>query len=585
MLCGENNIIADSHDCKDKHFFDNFQCLGLFSMISVIISLNLISRLKKMSYICKDIMIRRHSFIKYITSMKKFHFAILWIALLLLSSCSDQTPHLLIVHTNDTHSQIDAAPANDPYTPGQGGMVQRGAIMEAMRAQDPSLLYFDGGDMVQGSPYFNVYKGIMEMKAMNIMGLKASTFGNHEFDNGIDFLVEMLKVADFPIVSCNLDCSQTPLAPYVKRSIVFTHNGVKIGVTGATLNPEGLVFMKNIAGVVYTDPAVSVHEETQNLKEQGCDLIILLSHNGYADKDNYGDRRIAAHSRYLDLIIGGHTHSNLENGEVAPNLDGRNVMITQTGGRCNPMGAINIEMMKDTIAGSKARWMVKSIECSKLHPESLQLEGYGQSMEEFVSPYRTELEATMQQKLGYAPETMDKGRPQGLLGNFTADALRYMGELKGGKAVDVAIMNNGGLRSTINRGDVTLGDIYSVYPFENTLTLIDLKGEDLDKLVRSLAGRGLEALSGLEVTLGQDGDKTVARKILVGGKKIQPNHIYRIATIDYLAEGNGGMMALTRGTIENTGILLRDMMTEYVTILTREGKLIESQLDKRVVKQ
>lgn len=514
--------------------------------------------------------------------MKKLFIYFSLMLMLLWTSCKEQAPRLFIVHTNDTHSQVDPAPDNDPYTPGEGGVEQRAAIIDAMRAQYPELLYLDAGDMVQGSPYFNVFKGEMEMRVMNTMQLNAATFGNHEFDNGIDFLINMLQQASFPMLSCNLDCRNTPLASYVKEYIVFKHQGVKIGITGITCNPDGLVSSQNIKGIIYSEPVESVNRVTRILKEQGCDLIILLSHGGYENSDERGDRLIATNSHHLDLIIGGHTHTNLEHGYTAFNLDGRPVMITQTGGRCSPIGSIEIEMMEDTIQGSKAQWMVKSIICNKLHPDSMNLEGFGNQVKELVAPYRAQLESKMQKVLGYAPITMTKGKPQSLLGNFTADALRVMGQQVGGKPVDIGIMNNGGLRADITRGDVTLNDLYRVYPFENTLTLIDLKGELLQQQIESLAGRGLEALSGVEVTLKTINNKTIAKKILVNGKPINPSQTYRVASINYLAEGNGGMTALSQGDIHDTGILLRDIMIEYVSQLTAQGQEVKSQLDNRV---
>lgn len=520
--------------------------------------------------------------------MKKSFLGMLFYAAVLLFSLTacrqEQAPHLLIIHTNDTHSQIDPAPDNDKYTPGAGGVIQRAAILEAMRETDPTLLYLDGGDMVQGSPYFNIYKGELEIKAMNAQRLSAATFGNHEFDNGIDFLVNMAKQAEFQYICSNYDCCGTALEPYVKESMILRNNGIKIGLLGITCDPKGMIFRKNYNGITYIDPAEAVNRVAAGLKSQGCDLVILLSHEGYNDTDDWGDRRIARATRNVDLIIGGHSHTNIEHGYEALNADSLPVMITQTGGKINPMGAIDIQMQANTDPESSSRWMVKSITCYKLHPDSLDLAGRGEKMAELVAPYREQLTAKMQNKIGYAPESMDKDRPQSLLGNFTADALRHMGSKVLGKPVAVGIMNNGGLRATINRGDVTLGDLYKVYPFENTLDLIELKGEYLSDLIQSLAGKGLEALSGCQVTLTTDANgKTTASKILVDGKPIQPDKKYWIATIDYLADGNGGMGALLKGEQNNTGILLRDMMIEYVQELTAQGKTVSSQLDDRAV--
>jgi 5'-nucleotidase len=509
--------------------------------------------------------------------------------LMCATSCApQQAPRLVIVHTNDTHSQIDPAPDNDKYNPGQGGLEQRAAIIATMRDSFPNLLYFDAGDMVQGSPYFNLYKGQVEMEAMNRQGLVASTFGNHEFDNGIDFLANMMQWTDFPILSCNYDFTDTKLRDEVKKFIIREQDGMKIGITAVTVDPTDLIFMQNVKGVKYNDPSESANLIADSLRGMGCDLVILLSHVGYYKNDTtMGDRYIATHSKNIDLIIGGHTHTNIETGYVAYNVDSVPVTITQTGAKTNPIGAIDIRMKAST-RHDGTKWMVDTIRCWKLHPEDIDYSAHAQVITDYITPFRDSLNAQMQEVLGSAPETMVKDHPQGLLGNLTADALRTIGEerlrsMALGDHVSMAVMNNGGLRTTLNAGDVTLGDLFKIYPFENKLTLIKLKGSDLESLLQSLAGRGMEAVSGCNVTLTTDANhKTTASKILVDGKPIQADKDYWISTIDYLAEGNSGMSALTRGEQHPTELLLRDLMIDYVRRQTAAGKPVQSQLDDRV---
>ncbi len=507
-------------------------------------------------------------------------------------SCApQQAPRLVIIHTNDTHSQIDPAPENDKHNPGQGGLEQRAAIIATMRDAYPNLLYLDAGDMVQGSPYFNIYNGQVEMEAMNQQGLVASTFGNHEFDNGLDFLSNMMKWAEFPILSCNYDFDGTILEGRVPRYIIREQDGLKIGITGATVDPKDLIFLQNVQGVTYNDPSERVNWIADSLRNMGCDLVILLSHVGFFPSDTVmGDLYIAEHSTNVDLIIGGHTHTNIENGFVAHNAEGRPVYITQTGAKTSPIGAVDVRM-KAAEKGAKTKWTVDTIICQKIHPEALDYSAHATVITDFITPYRDSLTAQMQEKVGVAPETLERGHPQGLLGNFTADALlatgdRYLQEQQWGKPgehVSLAVMNNGGLRATINAGDVTLGDLYKVYPFENKLTLIKLSGAELEAQLQSLAGRGLEALAGCNIKLQTDADthKTTATSILVGGKKIDPKKDYWIATIDYLAEGNSGMYALPHGEQHPTDYRLRDLMIDHVRSLTAEGKQVASQLDDR----
>lgn len=499
----------------------------------------------------------------------------------LTTACQEvENPTITIIHTNDTHSQIDPSTGDNPH----GGLIERASLIELIRQEDPSMIYLDAGDMVQGSPYFNIYNGEIEIQAMNKQGLDAATMGNHEFDNGLNGLAKMYEIAEFSVLSCNYDCEGTPIEQYVSRTKIIERNGVKIGLTGVTCDPNGLIFNRNWEGIKYLDPATEATKAAAELREKGCDIVVLLSHVGYEEADSIADRQIALSSKGIDLIVGGHSHTNLEDGVKLENAEGKPVWITQTGAKEEPIGRVKIEMQKS--ADKNRKYEVKDIIIDKIHPENYDLTGFGQEIKDFIAPYQDSLKAKMGTVIGIAPETMLRDRPQSLLSNFTADALKEMGGRVYGKKMDMGIMNFGGLRSDLDRGDVTIGTMFRIYPFENYLTILEIKGEYLEKAIKAVAGKGLEAFSGSKVTLQTTNDKTEAVNILVGGKTIDPKRTYYIATIDYLAEGNDGLSALTYATeIKNTGILLRDLMTEWVMERTSEGKNIESKIDDRVIKK
>ena len=503
--------------------------------------------------------------------------------LCILSSCQqgEEAPVITIIHTNDTHSQIEPAKSKDGTF--SGGVIERASLLEYMRQQDPDLLYVDAGDMVQGSPFFNVFNGILEMYCMNQQDLLCTTFGNHEFDNGLASLDSMLQIADFPLISCNYHCDSTILADLVKPHLIVERHGVKIGLTGVTCDPEGLIFAKNWAGIRYEDPIPAANREAAYLRNKGCDLVILLSHVGYSTADTIGDRLTAINSSDIDIIVGGHTHTNLEEGIYVNNKEGRPVFITQTGSKQAPIGHIQVTMKRGS-QYPKCHYSVDSIACNKLHPEDFDLTGFGQEMTDFITPYIDKLQTQMQQKLGHSDDYLTRGRPQCTLGNFTADALREIGAKYYGQPIDIGLMNVGGLRNDMPSGDVTLGDLYKIYPFENTLDVLELKGSDVQALIESLAGKKLESFSGTKVTLDLKGSTAVATSILVGGKPIDPERIYTIATIDYLAEGNDGMTALTRCTKRTKySIVLRDCMIDFIKDLEAQGKSINAKLDDRVI--
>ncbi len=498
-----------------------------------------------------------------------------------LNGCIDeQGPELTFIHTNDTHSQIDCVQL-DKYP--SGGVVERASFIEMMKKEDPQLVYLDAGDMVQGSPYFNIWNGMVEMKAMNLQGLIATTFGNHEFDNGVKALCNMMEYAAFPIVSCNYDVSETPLKKYIRKAIVIERKGVKIGITGVTLDPNNLISKQNIEGIRYLDPLTSVNNQTEQLRQDSCDIIVVLSHLGYYPSDTVGDRWLAANSHNIDLIIGGHTHRNIENGIIVPNADGKPVMITQTGAKASPIGYAKVKMKKARSSKYGNKYEVADIVCGKLHPDLYDLHIYGSVMSDFIAQYRDSLDIKMGTLLGTAARNLPADRPQSPLGNLVSDVIRKAGAEYCGHPVDVGIMNVGGLRDDLNAGDIKLEDIYQIFPFENTLVILKLKGKHLEEVIHQVEEH-LEAFSGTQITLETTNGHTKASDILVGNAPIDPEKVYYVATIDYLAEGNDGLLGLTQNEgYFNTGILLRDIMIKYVRSLTAKDIEVDAKLDNRVI--
>lgn len=517
--------------------------------------------------------------------MKHFIYSLYFAAALLLSACQQATEpvKLHIIHTNDTHSQFDPV-TKDGKT--YGGVVERAAMLEYWRQQDPELMYFDAGDMVQGTPYYNIYKGEVEVKAMNLQKVIASTFGNHEFDNGIDGLTYMLSMAEYPILSCNYDVSATTLAPYVKRSLVIQNKGVKIGLTGLTVSPEDLIFTKNVEGVKYLDPVEETNKVAAELHQQGCDLVIVLSHLGLVpERTGICDTILARQIRNVDLIISAHTHRNIENGLYVNDLDGRPVLVTQTGAKASPMGFIELTMVPcKGDNGQRYQLLVDSTKCSKLHPEDYDLTGLGQEMTEFIRPWHDSLEAQMNEILGTSAKEMGRRRPQSLLGNFTADVLVEIGERISGKHVDMGFMNIGGLRSDMPEGDLTLGTIFSIYPFENALCILEVKGSDILETISKIAGKGMEGISrGFHIELKTVGTQVQVQKVLFERKPIDPDKTYTVCTQDYLAEGNGGFAAFSHAKRTDLGQTLRDAMIEYIKDLAAKGKACDAKLDDRII--
>lgn len=268
-----------------------------------------------------------------------------------LTDAGDNT-NLLILHTNDTHSRIEQMPSNDKSYPQLGGYGRRANLVKEYRRSDPDLLLLDAGDFCQGTPYFNLYKGLVEVQLMNAMGYNAATLGNHEFDNGLESLKAVLDSARFPIVCCNLDFSNTVLKDMILPYIVLKDvKGIKVGIVGVTVNPEDLVAKENYEGVKVLPAIETVNHYASLLKsKESCDLIICLSHLGMVrneeKKDEAYDQLLAAESKDIDIIIGGHSHIFLEQPLYIANKEGKEVLVTQQGRNGIYVGKLEVDFRK-----------------------------------------------------------------------------------------------------------------------------------------------------------------------------------------------------------------------------------------------
>lgn len=254
---------------------------------------------------------------------------------------------LFILHTSDTHSRIEpiSAEAADEYA-GMGGVVRRAGFVKQFRGKHPDMLLLDCGDISQGTPYYNFFKGELGVKMMNLMGYDAMTIGNHEFDFGLENMARLFRMANFPVVCSNYDVTGTVLEGLVKPYTTFNRNGLKIGVFGLAPKMEGLVQADKCEGVVYNDPIEVAQKMADLLKnEEGCDVVICLSHLGYQLKNAPCDEELAQKTNHIDAILGGHTHTFMKEPAVYLNKDGQNVPVMHTG-----KSGIYVGMLKLTLA-------------------------------------------------------------------------------------------------------------------------------------------------------------------------------------------------------------------------------------------
>lgn len=241
---------------------------------------------------------------------------------------------LEILYTNDTHSCVLPLNKNlaDTAVAGRGGFLRRYEVVRRERMARPDLLLFDSGDFSQGSPYYTLFKGDVEVELMNLMGYDAVTIGNHEFDFGMENMARLFRMARFPIVCCNYDFRGTPLEGLVKPYVVLEREGLKVGVFGVGPKLEGLVDEKNCRGVKYSDPVVQADKVVRTLREKElCDVVVCLSHLGWSDAADKGDRMFITGTRGVDIVLGGHSHTYFTELQYVDNAEGRPVPVDQNG--------------------------------------------------------------------------------------------------------------------------------------------------------------------------------------------------------------------------------------------------------------
>lgn len=279
--------------------------------------------------------------------MKRFFLTIM-LAVTLLAGVQAKGRRLVILHTNDTHSCI--FPLNphlaDTMLAGRGGFIRRAEMVRRERSKHPDLLLFDSGDFSQGSPYYTLYKGDVEVGLMNLMRYDAATIGNHEFDFGVENMARLFKKADFPIVCANYDFTGTALEGVVKPYVVLKRGGLRIGVFGLSPQLDGLVMAKTCAGVKYNDPVKAANDVAKLLKErEKCDIVVCLSHLGW-DIIGIDDTELMRQTRNIDIVLGGHSHSYFNALEYVENLDGREIPNDQNGKHGIYVGKITVDFSR-----------------------------------------------------------------------------------------------------------------------------------------------------------------------------------------------------------------------------------------------
>lgn len=454
---------------------------------------------------------------------------------------------LVLLHTNDTHSTID------PLEDGTGGVLQRMAIIDSIRNKEKNVILIDAGDVVQGTLYFKYFHGDVEYPLMDMMGYDIRVLGNHEFDNGMESLAKYYKQTKGIALSANYDFEGTELegifSPYAIKEV----DGKKIGFIGINIDPTSIIAQKNITGEFKEIIPIANNLASKLKKEEGCDLVVVVSHIGY-DKINEktSDIDLARASSDIDLIIGGHTHTLVDplHPEINPSLinnkNGRNVRVAQTGKQGRYIGKISLDLDALPLDGESIEYELIPV------TDRFPYETLNKEMIEFIAPYRAAVDSVNNQVIAYSEYDLPKTKLGGLpnltadiafqIGKTTADSLKR--EIKDFPDVDMAIMNVGGIRHHMGKGAITEGQILSTYPFSNKLVIIRVKGRDIIDAMRVSAAKGGEAVShNVRVVTNPSGS---LERVVIDGKEMNPEEDYTVVTIDYVAEGNDDLVSLAK---------------------------------------
>jgi 5'-nucleotidase/UDP-sugar diphosphatase len=485
--------------------------------------------------------------------------------------------NLTILHTNDFHARFEPINKYDSGCSAEDGAEGKcfggsarlvTAIAQARERADNSILV-DGGDQFQGSLFYTYYKGKLAAEMMNKMGYDAMTVGNHEFDDGPEVLRGFMDAIDFPILMSNADISAEPLlAGKLLKSTVIEIGGEKLGLIGLT--PQDTDELASPGpNIHFTDPVVAVQGEVDHLSAHGVNKIIVLSHSGYVV-----DKRVAAETTGVDVIVGGHSNTYLSNtsddaaGPYPTMINDTAIVQAYAFGKF--LGELNVTF--DDAGKVVAAVGEPLIMDAAVTEDPATVARIG----EMAIPLNEIREKVVAQTAAPIEGGKDTCRVQECaMGNLVADAML---DRVADQGVSIAIANSGGLRAGIDAGEVTMGEVLTVLPFQNTLSTFDVTGavviqalENGVSQVEEVKGR-FPQVAGLKFTW----DSTVApmegriKEVLVseGGAyvPIDPEKIYSVVTNNYVRNGGDGydMFSGDDKNAYDYGPDLADVTAEYM---------------------
>lgn len=480
------------------------------------------------------------------------------------SLADSKLKEIKIIHVNDVHGQVEG---NDKDLIGYPRLK---TYVDRQRQENPNLILLNAGDTIHGTNFATLSRGETVVNLMNMMGFDAMVPGNHDFNYGSDRLLELSKKAKFEILAANLAKEGSDEKVY-KDYMIKEVAGIKLGIFGlATPETKEKSHPNNTKGIDFVSPVEISREMVKKLKSEKVDVIIALSHLGEDKESEFTSILVAKEVEGIDVIVDGHSHTKLPEGRVE-----KGTLIVQTGDWVKNIGEVTLGFEDGKLIDKKAKLIgfddVKNLEGDKGligEIEKINLENK-KVLDTIIGKTKTDLNGVRE---------IVRGKESNL-GNFVTEAMK----VKSG--ADLAITNGGGIRDSISAGDITIGQIHTVFPFTNFLVLIEASGQDIVDALEygtdaypEVAGK-FPQVSGISYTLDvNEKVGTRVKDVLINGSPIDLKKTYKLATNDFMAAGGDGYTMFEGNKILSEDTTLADLLVEYLG----EVKEIDYSVDGRL---
>lgn len=479
-----------------------------------------------------------------------------------VSMAEDAVVNLTIVHTNDTHARIES---------GNGimGFAKISTKVNQLRADNSNVLLVDAGDTFHGQTIATLNKGESVARVMNAMKFDVMAPGNHDFNYGSDRLLELAGMLDFPIIAANI--TKEDGSNYMEGVFIKEIGGLKIGFFGlATPETAYKTHPKNVEGLTFENPITKAQAMVDELKGK-VDMIVTIGHIGEDEGSEFTSKMIINAVDGIDLFIDGHSHTVKPTGEMV-----KNTLLVQTGAYDANLGIVDITFTNGVITSKTAK-LITTEQAADIEPDPVVLE--------VIADISAANKLITEVKVGSTTVKLEGTREivragESNLGNLITNAMLYE------TGAQIAITNGGGIRASIEPGEITVGDVITVLPFGNYIVTLDVKGSDLilaleNGLTDYPAPKGaFPHVAGIKFTF--DPAKPAMQRVTsvtFNGKPLDPNAYYSVATNDFMAAGGDQYVSL--GISAQTGqyAALDEALIEYLKTVNASTVVVENRVN------